>query len=423
MKDEILKKLSVLTIVFVPLTSIFSAYIFPKFIMSFAFTLLGIVYLYYPIRFEVLKVRRSNVVLVILMLAEIYVQLMNNQALKNGDYQYTLYYLTFVVGFIVCCKTKEWINFILKFAQIISMVYVLGTIFFYYNANQYISFVTWKYPEKMVSLLVNYEKGYMSGLFDNYSACGIWMALSIAFSFSALMKEQIGWRKIYYWLSTFLSGAALLLTAKRGVTIYTACALILVVFFCNANHPISRWFKIVGAIVLTLGVIQIAAEYIPELNNVFLRFDEYLGGGDNAVEGRIAMRQTAMALFREHPFVGIGWRGFLYSGLYSDGDVHNTFAQLLCETGVLGFTVYVSFVLIAVIKTIKLLVLVQKSDGRNKDKTYHLAYSLFIQIVFFMYFVSGNPLYDLSLLCPYFIGIWILGYYNDGGDNQRIYEF
>lgn len=413
MNKNLIYKLSVLSIVFVPLTVTFSKFIFPKFYMSFALTVLGILILVYPVKSRLSIVRKSNASIGLLMIACFLVQLINNQALKNGDYQYTVYFLSFVLGFFILIKTDEWIPFIIKFSQVLAMIYTGFTIFFYYNENLYRTFVMWAYPSQSGVIFMNYARGYMTGVFDNYSACGIWMALSVGFSFTCWLKSNSSINKKIYLLCTVLSAVALLLTAKRGVTLYAACALIIIYFIWNIDSPISGFMKMIFIVIISLTLFRIFLSYIPDLANVFERFSEFFEGGDAAVGGRIVMREKAMELFKTSPLFGIGWRGFLYGRYFSDGDVHNTFAQLLCETGIFGFVIFCSFVFLSLLKTIKLLCFTIIKGYKETAVPSYLAFSLFIQLIVVMYFASGNPLYDLSLFCPYFIGIWILGYYQE----------
>ena len=52
--------------------------------------------------------------------------------------------------------------------------------------------------------------------------------------------------------------------------------------------------------------------------------------------GRTALWKKAYELFKENPVFGIGWEQFMNNNTY-EHEVHNTYLQWLCETGVIGF--------------------------------------------------------------------------------------
>lgn len=52
--------------------------------------------------------------------------------------------------------------------------------------------------------------------------------------------------------------------------------------------------------------------------------------------GRLDLWKKALELFREKPVFGIGWEQFMNHNTY-EHDVHNTYLQWLCETGIVGF--------------------------------------------------------------------------------------
>lgn len=102
-----------------------------------------------------------------------------------------------------------------------------------------------------------------------------------------------------------------------------------------------------------------AVLYLPEL--MLYYHDRYLISAFNEVEGgygSFSHREVALhgvwASFIDNPFLGIGLGGFrAVSGLYTDltsygSEImpHNTYAGLLSETGVLGFSVFIVFLII-----------------------------------------------------------------------------
>ena len=74
---------------------------------------------------------------------------------------------------------------------------------------------------------------------------------------------------------------------------------------------------------------------------------------DNSFQERLATSQVGLAMFEDHPLLGVGlgcsviaWPLYAPEGLYTRGALvtHNTFVQALGETGVIGFIPFVLFI-------------------------------------------------------------------------------
>lgn len=72
--------------------------------------------------------------------------------------------------------------------------------------------------------------------------------------------------------------------------------------------------------------------------------------------GRFALWKKALELFEENPVFGIGWKQFVNNNTYKH-NVHNTYLQWLCESGIVGFVLlfllYVSMYLLTLIRTVR----------------------------------------------------------------------
>ena len=87
-------------------------------------------------------------------------------------------------------------------------------------------------------------------------------------------------------------------------------------------------------------------------------------------------------------------------------DAHNVFLQLLCETGIIGFSVFLSLFVYAIVQTIQLVVKSTKDLLRLSDKTKTvLVFSLCYQVFFLAYCITGNPLYDLETVYIYILSV------------------
>lgn len=129
--------------------------------------------------------------------------------------------------------------------------------------------------------------------------------------------------------------------------------------------------------------------------------------------GRLILYDYAKELFSNNFWTGIGWAQF--SGKISDVlpsgtsiSVHNVYLQLLCETGVVGFTSFMFGVMssiFALAKTKRLLNYYIGSDKQEYEKNYSV--SLTGQILFLMFCFVENPIYNENNLIFYFLMVLI----------------
>lgn len=122
--------------------------------------------------------------------------------------------------------------------------------------------------------------------------------------------------------------------------------------------------------------------------------------GDNIFDTREGLYLSALAAWQDNPLWGIG--DFkAYTGM--DTDVHNSYLQVLCERGVVGFVLFVGGLLFTLLKTINLYL--KRQLGKLNP---YIQYSLFIQLVYIFYAFTGNVTIDLSCYLMYFTAVAIL---------------
>jgi hypothetical protein len=128
----------------------------------------------------------------------------------------------------------------------------------------------------------------------------------------------------------------------RSVMLTLLLALIIDTFWeQRTNRRVWR----VGLMLASIGVIFIAPLFAPK---VF----EDRSSSENAY-GRIAEFEQSLRVFGDHPLLGVGFQNFnnyvtgepryvaSYAGVSSLDWPHNTLAQILTETGIVGFVPYV----------------------------------------------------------------------------------
>ena len=188
-----------------------------------------------------------------------------------------------------------------------------------------------------------------------------------------------------------VSTAALLLTGKRGQLL--ACVIaILGTLIIKAKPNIKRilWVLVILLIPLYITII-FSCDLIPDISFIF---------DNDATSGRTALYYRAIELFMQNPLWGNGWASYRYLSnmvyLNNHYEVHNVYLQLLAETGVIGFLIFIIIfgkILWTCVNTYHKI--------HDDDTSSFLAISIAGQSFMLIYSLTGNVLYDQLYLIAY----------------------
>lgn len=208
----------------------------------------------------------------------------------------------------------------------------------------------------------------------------------------------------------------LVMTGKRTFLIIPFVLLLIFSNIDNLVIPIKENRKrvvVLGVILLALGVLAFAIK--PDLLSGINRFAESDTG--DVTSGRDRLWGLALWLWKSAPFIGIGMGGyvnFIRNNTYITmsvmhvslvTSVHNIYLQLLAENGIFGLIIYIIFFCFNIIIAISNL-----KESRHVDDMsvkYGAYFSLFLQIWFLLYGITGNPLFTLFQIYIYFFTIMI----------------
>jgi putative inorganic carbon (hco3(-)) transporter len=182
----------------------------------------------------------------------------------------------------------------------------------------------------------------------------LWLPLALVLF---LMQEH--WRgALGYGLLVLLPGAALVLTYSRGGWVGTGLAVALVLGIAFRRRPAK-----VGMVLLLLAAagagLFAAAPTLRQRVASLVR-----AGEDTAVTGRIGYQRTALAMVRERPWLGQGagnYPGILEryapqgspERIYLGAHIHNLYAQIAIETGLLGLAAFLGFLGLTLFRLIR----------------------------------------------------------------------
>ena len=198
--------------------------------------------------------------------------------------------------------------------------------------------------------------------------------------------------------------AALVLSGKRAHMLFCTLAILYTLWQINmCKLSVRKLLKLIVACILVTTILVIGTLYFSDMG-VFSRVRSTLlslrQGGD-VTSGRTFLYQRAFELFEQSPIIGVGWGnydGMLKGQLLS---VHNSYLQILCETGIIGELLFVIPLLCTLLYTCKRL---RKSIHANIDKWSKicLSYSIYLQIFFILYSLTGSIIIYHGYILLYF---------------------
>lgn len=321
-------------------------------------------------------------------------------------------FMCIILG-VLLMNSTQWIGIGRKILTWFTGIYVFFTYFFFAFPGIYPIMID-LYGQVPIGTY-NGTKGYQAGLADHYSSNGMYISvflmLMVILWMTSADRTQKGKReKKLHLLMSILAVVALLLTTKRGVLLWSLLAL-LVTYWIVSRRKVQSFFKLIGVAALGYVALLFLIELIPALGDVFERFSTV--GEDGASLERIAMWELAWKMFQEKPIFGAGFWAFSkrYAsdlfGVYNTDlrykynmAAHNVYFQVLGETGIVGFFLYLTAVGMVLRETVRLV----RKYNRDEDGELQFAvqFSLCIQIFYLLYSLSGNCLYDFIF---YFYGL------------------
>ena len=180
------------------------------------------------------------------------------------------------------------------------------------------------------------------------------------------------------------------------------------ILFLRNNNNIKKIFKTVIVIIFLITIMSLLiTNFFPEALGIFSRFEN----GSESIYTRSILYGYSWQLFLNRPILGNGINTFLSltyiePSMIENTFVHNVILQLLAETGIVGTILIITPFFVTWGKTVRIL---HKKINCVSDKNIikYLSISLYVQTIFLLYFITGNPIYDYNLLLIYFMFITI----------------
>ncbi|MCY8232281.1 O-antigen ligase family protein [Priestia endophytica] len=149
-------------------------------------------------------------------------------------------------------------------------------------------------------------------------------------------------------LGLLLTTSTLLLTFSRGAILAVLLGLFMFFIFAKVKTKIKM---VTSGLVLSYLLIQIANFFL-SINIWDILTSRFESSANDNGSGRFTLWENGISLFKDHPVFGIGLFNFRpYNSSYfgSDRYMHNTFLEVLTESGLIGLTLYlIIFLLLAI---------------------------------------------------------------------------
>lgn len=237
---------------------------------------------------------------------------------------------------------------------------------------------------------ITYSHSY-SGLAREKAEAAYIMNVGIALVLSRLYSgKKMG---IWGYVELVVFSLGLIFANKRTLfVIPLLCYIMFTVLQRKKGKMTSFSLTVAGG----LAVFFILAEFIPQVNNIIERFSSSSGG--DALTGRTELWEYSLEMFAKNPLFGSGFasfneysfrNGYSYNGGKWNFYGHNCYLELLGEIGIIGSAVFWCAFLLPFLGSMKML----RNRMINTQGKFLLFFSLYVQIMFFFYSLTGNVVY------------------------------
>lgn len=347
---------------------------------------IGLLFLIYSIRNNISFTKEKLIYIFSIILIIIF-SVFNNSAysiLSTVTIKTVIFFLIMIlVSFI-----NKFDDSYIKYEMIFGYIHVIATYLFLIFPSLYKPFANAVYGYFPVGT-DNGMIGYTAGLSSHYSANALYITFCLLATLYFVNKYK---EKKSYKILFLLALGALFLTTKRAHLLFSIISILTAVILKYRKNLKSIFKNILKKmpkyLIASLIILLILYLLFPDIINSFI------SRLDDGTSGRTAYWEKAFEWFLTSPLLGIGWLqfGFKYRPFINGNvmNVHNVYIQVLCECGIIGLLIFLLIIFIPLKNTI-----INYLKNKNEEINY---YVLICQIFFILYCLTGNCIYDNTLL-------------------------
>jgi len=271
------------------------------------------------------------------------------------------------------------------------------------------NFITNWFKVEVADVYDTTTNGYFAGILFEKARAAFVMNIGICIVGTNLLVKKENYKSNILKLIVLFIG--LFLTGKRALTVIGVIAIIGIFILSNNNKYKYRKLLITSFIAI-IG-IAIVCLLFPKVGYVFERMTNI----GSTIGGREVFWNTCTKMFKESPIIGKGIgtfntylsdTGFTYYAKEWTSNAHNSYLQVLAETGIIGFILLIFAFAYTIIRTIGLIYRYKKKKDIDIS-VYRNIYIVFgMQVIFLLYAITGNPFHNFFELYVYIIFVGLL---------------
>lgn len=307
------------------------------------------------------------------------------------------------LGFIICFGVYYIHNRIHIENKLFLVILVVFSVFFMiatylqFSGVQSLQQFVYRYinsQESIEDYMAAQSWGSYYGLASTNFENAFFISISSAFFFAYSFKTQRKWIPVVLYA---VSIGAIMLSGKRSILIANALVVITCLLTMRRDKMnVKTVVRVLMIAVVLIGVI----EYINYKTNVFKLLIDKSATTATLLNGREDIYSSLLSSMNGYWIFGHGL-GSTYT-VYSQG-AHNIYIQLLYELGIVGVCLFVLFF----IHKLKKAYVLMRQDADDNRCIVSIS-CFYLQLLFLIYGLSGNPLFYNSSLLIYFIAVSIV---------------
>ena len=229
-------------------------------------------------------------------------------------------------GLVITKKESEYIRQIYVFATAIYAILII--------IECYRNISTRFYHGDIMLLGAEFDPNYI----------GIPLVTSAALALEKILKSK---RRILYIVVYLFFIIAIMFTGSKGNAIGLAISHFLVIFQFLKDKEIKIVKRIATLVLIILAILLLINLFSELFPKQWARMSSISSSDDN---GRYELWRISFEAWKSHPVFGNGFRSMsINNGMVT----HNTFLQLLSETGIVGAILFLAFLVPTIVKAYK----------------------------------------------------------------------
>lgn len=319
-----------------------------------------------------------------------------------AHYKSYSYVLGTVISLLICLSLIQKSNYkvVERCIILFGSIQLFFAIWYLLSFSSFFAIVHYFLPTELCSKIVSFHsEGSNVGINSQTSPLALYLSLYIGVIYIKYQKKM----NVSIILLLLIAFFIILTTSRRGALIFTSLGVLSLIGLVRKYSFMKVMQFVALTVLLSILFIYIVSASGIELS-IFDRFNiEDIDFSDydsvnKLSSSRLSLIVHAYNYFLESPIIGHGFKFFFD---VKGQDVHNTFLQLLCESGIVGTSIILWFVFYNLIKTLKLIL-------KNSVIEDEILFSFYVQFVYLSMFFIENPLSDRFCFLIYMVAIAFL---------------